>query len=299
MKKRDFIKMLKEKNETFNMYKKHDTIANIAGTISIVIIIILRIKDMIPYEVQWIINTIILFAIVIPITYIELKNSKQIKKAYKHYQNENELLETQYKWKSLRIIIIMEILLVLVAYTSIVVDRVKYEDKIDKQELVNTLNITTKSGELIQTEYYDFDNERWYLKIPKGFLEMPDNSLQEELEDTESGYMYTNKEETAYITVYISNVYVKNSQMEAITRRNAEELMMEGNVTYTNFYYRDGHKIGEVKVILEADEVSLYNHMIMFAADNKLITINFACLEELQEELEELGEFILNSIIFA
>ena len=76
--------------------------------------------------------------------------------------------------KKIGIVIYSIICVVIVAVCLIIQFVIKNEDKkLQKEkEKLEILTIKTESGVEIETEYYSFDNSKFYLKIPKSFKQL-------------------------------------------------------------------------------------------------------------------------------
>lgn len=53
-----------------------------------------------------------------------------------------------------------------------------------------------------------------------------------------------------------------------------------------------------MKLVSKASDTNIYNHMICFSYQNKLIIMNFNCIERLQEEWFTVGDFLIDSLLF-
>mgnify|MGYP002529062616 CR=1 FL=1 len=79
--------------------------------------------------------------------------------------------------------------------------------------------------------------------------------------------------------------------MESATKEYATDVKLD-------FWERNNLKVGEIEFVTQASDTEIYNHMIAFSVDDKLRLVNFNCTKDLISEWKEIGEFIINSIIF-
>ena len=75
-------------------------------------------------------------------------------------------------------------------------------------------------------------------------------------------------------------------------------LKESSKIISTKDYKIDGYNIGQIKLITSAEDTDIYNNMIFFSYENKLIIITFNCTIDLQEEWQEVGDFLIDSLFF-
>lgn len=75
-------------------------------------------------------------------------------------------------------------------------------------------------------------------------------------------------------------------------------LKKDNKIINTNFYKVDNHNIGQIKLISTASDTKIYNNMICFSYNNKLVIITFNCTENLKDEWINVGDFIIDSLFF-
>ena len=70
-------------------------------------------------------------------------------------------------------------------------------------------------------------------------------------------------------------------------------------VISSNYYEVDNHNISQIKMISSVNNSNIYNNTIAFSYKDKLVLITFKCKEELKEEWEGIGDFIIDSLFLA
>ena len=75
---------------------------------------------------------------------------------------------------------------------------IKNEDKkLQKEkEKLEILTIKTESGVEIETEYYSFDNSKFYLKIPKSFKQLDYETITKKYNGNVPNIVFSNEETT-------------------------------------------------------------------------------------------------------
>lgn len=115
--------------------------------------------------------------------------------------------------------------------------------------------------------------------------------------DNPPSFVLTNDKTAVNIAVNITNVPMKNSQIKNYMDAMVEQLSTNNPVIHTRFE-RDNHEVGDIRFVSKAVDTNIYNHMIVFSDNGMLRIVSFNCTEELQEEWQEIGDFIINSIRF-
>lgn len=256
--------------------------------------VVLQNMDILPSS-RGLILTGLLIIIGIPYFIIDVKRDIKIKEMYEYYQKENKILEIKDDSKILKTVLIVEIIATLLLISYIVVN---YRFDIFNNNQEEIFNFTTNSGEIIETEFYDFDNGNFLLKIPKDFYVMDQEMINVKYPNgNPPSFVLTNDKTTINIAVNITNVPMKNSQIKSYIDAMIEQLSDVSPVIHTRFE-RNNHEVGEIKFTSKAVDTNIYNHMIAFSDNGMLRIVSFNCTEELQRDWQEVGDFIINSITF-
>ncbi len=75
-------------------------------------------------------------------------------------------------------------------------------------------------------------------------------------------------------------------------------LEKNSDIVESKSYKVDGHTIGEMKLVTKAVDTNIYNHMLFFSYHDKLVIITFNCTEELRNDWEQVGDFMIESLFF-
>lgn len=296
MKKGEFKKLLKRENIAAKKYTIYNMITIFLYVIIIGTVLFLQITEIIPNNLAIIINSVVIVFIAIPSIIIDVWNDIQIKQLYNNYQNENKMLEYKDKTKYLKIIIILEIILTLVVSIYIVPNYILNKPN-GKEELLNTLSITTNKGDVIETEYEDFG--KFSIKIPKDFGKMDERAIEIKYPNGNvPTVVYTNEDGTINVVLNMNDVTMKNSDIEKYIKTMEKTYGQYFDSVNVEFFERDNHKIGEMEFVSPAIDTNIYNRLIAFSIDDNLRIVSFNCTEEYLDEWKDVSEFIIESIIF-
>lgn len=200
------------------------------------------------------------------------------------------------------IFIISIILVIIIVAVSLVIQNhfnKKTEELKKEEEILNTFDITTKSGKTVKLEYMNFENGEFYVKLPKDFKQMDEKTLKKKYpNENPPTFAYTNDETTVNVAVSITNTQMKNEAIETFLNTMKAQLEAQYEVIENGTKEKDGHVIGQIKFISKGVDTDIYNHMIIFSCNDKFRVVSFNCTKELQEEWQEVGAFIINSLMF-
>lgn len=79
--------------------------------------------------------------------------------------------------------------------------------------------------------------------------------------------------------------------MENLLKENSE-------IISSNLYKVNKHTIGKIKLISKAQDTNIYNNMMFFSNNGKLVIVTFNCTTELQKEWQNVGDFVIDSLFF-
>ena len=293
MKKSEFKKMMKKENKAFKDFYLYSGIITFLLIIVIVLNVLLNLNETIPLY-AFIINAVLAFAVAIPFAVIDVKNDKEIKKMYESYQKDSKIPEYKDKTKPLKILLILSIIVFIIDGFIMA----KYTFMQENERAIDTsLEIVTNQGDTIVTEYEDLGD--FSLKIPTEFNIMSEEAISIKYPTGNApSLVYTNERGTINIAFVLNDVAMENEEIEEYTKAMETMYSQYANDININFFERDNHKIGEMKFISPASDTNIYNHIIAFSVNGKLRLVNFNCTEELKTEWEEVGDFIINSLLF-
>lgn len=173
-------------------------------------------------------------------------------------------------------------------------------NKLEKEsQKYETLIIETPSGNKIETEYTHIDDKNFYIKIPKDFKQLDYYTIIKKYNGDVPNIVFSNDETTINVAISITENKMKDSQIKAY-KEYMEKLLKDysENVLETNYYNVDNHNIGQIKLISNATDTKIYNNMIFFSYNDKLVIVTFNCTEDLKDEWSNVGNFIIDSLFF-
>lgn len=174
-------------------------------------------------------------------------------------------------------------------------DNKKLEKESKKYE---TLTTQTKSGEQIETEYIHIEENEFYVKIPKTFKQLDYETINKKYNGDVPNIVFSNDETTVNIAISITQNEMKNEQIETYKEYMEKILKNNSEIISSNYYKEEKHNIGQIKLMSQAVDTKIYNNMIFFSYNDKLVIIAFNCTEELKEEWQNVGDFITDSLFF-
>lgn len=199
-------------------------------------------------------------------------------------------------WMIVAIIVIAIIAVLLVVQIHF---NKKTEELKKEEEILNTFDIQTKGGQAIKLEYKNFENGEFYLKIPREFKLMDEKTLEKKYDkENPPTFAYTNVETTVNVAVSITNTQMNNKAIGTFLDNMKAQLGAQYEVIESGTKEKEGHTIGQIQFISKGVDTDIYNYMIMFSYNDKFRTVSFNCTKELQEEWQEVGAFIINSLMF-
>ncbi len=151
----------------------------------------------------------------------------------------------------------------------------------------------------ISTEYNKFDDGSFLIKLPITFTRMSEDMVQTKYPNgNPPTFVFTNEGTTVNVAVSLSDVAMKNSDIKEYLTSLETSFAEYYTILDTNLFERDGRNIGEIEFLSTAADTDIYNHFLVFSTNDKLRIITFNCTKELQEQWQEVGDFIVDSIMF-
>lgn len=296
---KEFKKMLKRENHSIMKETVWMTLITIVYIVGLGSLLYLQLNKIIPAVISLLfIGLLILIAI--PAMILDLKRDKKIKQMHLYYLKENKLPEEKGNFKTLKMVLISLIIaIVLISLYIVPKYIINGEEKVIKENIEETFEVIKKDGKVIKTEFYTFDNDNFYLKIPKEFDSMSSDLINVKYpKGNVPTYVLTNEETTINVVVNVTKDNIKNESITPFLETMRQTLATSNEIIETNVYKKQNHNIGEIKFISKASDTDIYNHMIIFSVDGTLRIVSFNCTKDLMENWKSVGEFIIGSLSF-
>lgn len=296
---KEFKKMLKEQNHPIMKETLWMLIITIVYIIGLGSLLYLQLNKIIPAIVS-LIFIVILILIAIPAMISDLKRDKKLKQMHLYYLKEGKLPEEKGNVKMLQMVLVSLVVAIALIGCYIVPKYIlSGEKEVIKKNNKETFGVTRNDGEVIKTEYYTFDNDKFYLKIPKEFDSMTSDILSVKYPNGNvPTYVLTNDETTINVVVNVTKDKMNNESITPFLKTMKQTLETSSEIIESNVYEKENHNIGEIKFMSKAVDTDIYNHMITFSVDDTLRIVSFNCTKELKDSWESVGEFVINSLTF-
>lgn len=167
-----------------------------------------------------------------------------------------------------------------------------------KSEKLETLVTETKSGAEVETEYVKFEDSKFLIKIPTAFQPLDAEILTQKYSGDIPDVVLSNTETTINVAVSFTDNEMSNDQIESYKAAMENLLKDSSQILSSDFYEVDNHNVGKIELISTAQDTSIYNNMIFFSYNEKLVIVTFNCTVELQDEWQNVGDFIIDSLFF-
>ena len=177
---------------------------------------------------------------------------------------------------------------------------IKNEDKklAEESKKYETLIAETKSGSKVETEYVHVDDEKFYIKVPKDFKQLDYETILKKYSGEVPKIVFSSEDTKINIAISQTSNDMKDNQIKAYIEYMEKLLKDNSDVIETKCYEVDNHTIGKIKLISEAEDTNIYNNMICFSYNDKLVIITFNCTEDLKDEWVNIGDFVIDSLFF-
>lgn len=254
-------------------------------------VIYLQVKELIPFALCVIIEILVVLLVGIPIIIINWQNSIEIKNLYEKYKKSKKISKYTDRTKSMKIVFIIEVVLIVV-FGILIADHLY--DKNRNEPIWENLPLFDS---LVDMEYEDIGD--FSVKIPVDFELM---SKEEILKLYPAGdgptVVYMNDDGAVNIGFKLTDIKIKNNEVEKYTEmfKGFYEDSNDGADIAVGFTENNGHNIGNIEFISSSNNI--YNHIVIFSVDDKLVVGTFNCRENDLDEWKNIGNFIINSIKF-
>lgn len=296
---KEFKKMLKKQNHPIMKETLWMLIITIVYIIGLGSLLYLQLNKIIPAIVS-LVFIVILILIAIPAMISDLKRDKKLKQMHLYYLKEDKLPMEKGNVKMLQMVLVSLIVAIVLISCYIVPKYIlSGEKEVVKENNKETFEVTRNDGVVIKTEYYTFDNDKFYLKIPKEFDSMTSDLLNVKYPNGNvPTYVLTNEETTINVVVNVTKDKMNNESITPFLETMKQTLETSSEIIESNVYEKENHNIGEIKFISKAVDTDIYNHMIIFSVDDTLRIVSFNCTKELKDSWESVGEFVIDSLTF-
>lgn len=194
--------------------------------------------------------------------------------------------------------IVSLLLIAAVLFTISAVVSSKGKELEKESQKLNALTTETKSGELVETEYTSFEDSTFYIKVPTGFKQLDYETIMQKYNGEVPDIVFSNEQTTVNVAVSLTDNEMKDSEISGY-KDYIENLLKESSeIIVSENYEVDGNHIGKIKLLSKAADTDIYNNMIFFSYNGKLVIITFNCTADLKDEWEQVGDFIIDSLFF-
>jgi len=202
--------------------------------------------------------------------------------------------------KKILTIVFVVVCIVILSICLVINLFIKKEDKnLEKEsKKLSTLTVKTKSGTEIETNYTHVDDYKFYIKIPTSFRQLSYEETLKKYSGNVPGVVFSNEDMTINVAISITEDDMKNSAIKEYINYMENLLKSNSEIIKTDYYEVDKHNVGLIKLVTKAQDTNIYNNMICFSNNDKLVIVTFNCTEELKEEWQEVGDFIIESLFF-
>lgn len=167
-----------------------------------------------------------------------------------------------------------------------------------ENEKLETLVVQTKSGKNIETEYTHVEENKFFIKVPKNFKQLDYDTITKKYIGDIPDVVFSNEETTINIAISITENTMENNQIKSYKEYMETILKNTSEVVSSNYYEIDNHNIGNIVLISKASDTDIYNNMIFFSYNDKLVIVTFNCTVDLREEWQSVAEFVIDSLFF-
>lgn len=198
-------------------------------------------------------------------------------------------------------LIIFSVICVIFIVICIVIQIIVKSDmkKLDKEaEKYETMITETRSGEQIETEYIHIGQDKFFVKVPTTFIQLDSEMINKKYQGDVPDVVFSTEDTKINIAINKTNVTMKNNEVLQYRLEFEKIYQDRAEILDTDYYEVDGHNVGKIRMISQAVDTKIYNNSLFFSYDDKLVIVTFNCTEDLKDEWEEVGNFIIDSLFF-
>lgn len=254
-------------------------------------VIYLQIRELIPLVLSVIIEVLVVLFVGIPIVIITWQNSIEIKNLYEKYKKSKKISKYTDRTKGMRIIFIIELVLIVI-FGVLIADHLYDQNSSDP--VWENLPLYDFLVDMEYEEVGDF-----LVKIPVDFELMSKEEIYK-LYPAGDGptVVYMSADGAVNIGFKLTDIKMENDEVEKYTetfKEFYEDSNYDADIAM-GFTENNGHNIGNIEFISYNNDI--YNHIVIFSADEKLVVGTFNCRENDLDEWKNIGNYIINSIKF-
>ncbi len=157
-----------------------------------------------------------------------------------------------------------------------------------------TLVAETGKGNKIDMKYVKLDGEKFSVQVPSSFRKLSASEIADSYDDDELTTVYSDDDNTVNIALSTSDTALKNSEIKEYLEAMEKYMADYSDVLSARSFEVQGHTIGSLEIISDG----IYNHMTFFSYNGNLAIVTFNCEEDLRNEWEKIGDYIIDSIKF-
>lgn len=161
-----------------------------------------------------------------------------------------------------------------------------------------TVMIENGNGDKIKAKRVGLEGYKYTIAVPTDFKQLSAEEIKANGYGTSEApeAVYANADNTVNIVFSKPENSLANDQVEEYL--NAMKVILGTSMTVISSESKevDGHNVGVLKVVANADGEKVYNQMAFFSYDGKLTIISFNCKDAVRGEWEKAGENIINSL---
>lgn len=198
-------------------------------------------------------------------------------------------------------IMIFVALCVIVIIVCVVIQVIVRKDmqKLEKEaEKYETMITETKSGEEIETQYIHVEEDKFFIKVPTSFQQLDYETITKKYNGDVPDVVFSNDDTKINVAINMTDIEMQNDEVLDYRTQFEDIYKDRAEILSTDYYEVNGHNVGQIKMVSEAIDTTIYNNTIFFSYNDKLVIATFNCTEDLREDWENVGDFIIDSLFF-
>lgn len=121
------------------------------------------------------------------------------------------------------------------------------------------------------------------MKIPKEFRQLTYEETIEKYNVYIPDVVFANDENNMNVAISLTENDMSNNQIKSYQQSVESMLKNNSQILNTDYYEVDNHNIASIELISKASDTEIYNNMICFSYENKLVIVTFNCKTSMQE----------------
>lgn len=163
----------------------------------------------------------------------------------------------------------------------------------------SSLVVKADNGEKITTEYREFNDGAFKIKVPVDFKTMTTEEIKNEYKedvDLTHATVYTSEDKSALMMIDYGDTALSNDQIKTQLDSMKSLLDMTGETAKTNYYQLGDHNIAILEFVNEVDSVKRNVALLFFSQNDKIVTIQFSYKTENADKWSKVSDFVLKSL---